>query len=431
MDGATAVERVSDALERAHRTQDSVNAFISLDDDRALARAEAIDRGEIGGRMAGIPIALKDLIDHEGRVTTCGSHFYRVTAESTAKCVQGLEDQGAVIIGRANLHEWAFGFNSENEHWGAVRNPRDLETSAGGSSGGSGAAVAAGITPIAIGTDTGGSVRVPAALCGTYGLKVTHGAISLDGVFPLVPSLDTVGPLADSMDNVELAYRAMSGDERTVEAAPLLRFGIPQPWFDDAPIESGVASSFAETVDKLLDLGHQVHPIQMPNVKPSPLIIAAFEEVATVHREFRKQGRHYSKVVEDRIIAVENATPEEVLAAREWQEMIRSRFADAFASVDFLLTPSTPASKKVIGEVMIGEKHHRTVLSYFSAIVNHALRPALAVPTTVPGGPQTSVQVIGDLNSEPELIALGRRLEASGIGSFEPSSPNSPTPPNG
>ncbi len=421
MSGATAVVRVTQALERAHATKETVNAFTSLDDDRALSRAEAIDRGEIGGRLAGVPIALKDLIDHEGRVTTCGSHFYKETADKTAECVKGLEDEGAVIIGRANLHEWAFGFNSENEAWGPVRNPRDLNTSAGGSSGGSGAAVAAGITPIAIGTDTGGSVRVPAALCGTYGLKVTHGAISLDGVFPLVPSLDTVGPLADSMTNIDLAYRAMSGDSTEGQPNGRFRIGIPQPWFDDAPMEEDVARSFAGTVEQLIELGHQVHPIQMPDVKPSRLITAAFEEVATVHKEFRTQGKRYSKVVEDRIIAVENATQEEVRAAREWQAMIRSRFEDAFSTVDFLITPTTPAVKKVIGDEMIGEKHHRSVLSYFSAIVNHALRPALAIPTTRPGGTHTSLQVIGDLNSEPELIALGTNLEGAEIGSFEPS----------
>jgi len=182
-----------------------------------MARAADIDdrlsRGEEVGPLAGMPIGLKDLIGHEGRVTTSGSSFYAETATSTAECVRRLEDAGAVIIGRTNLHEWAFGFNSENEHWGTVRNPWDLGTSAGGSSGGSGAAVAAGINPIAIGTDTGGSVRVPAALCGTHGLKVTYGRIPLDGVFPLVASVDTVGPLADSVVNTALAYRVMSVDE--------------------------------------------------------------------------------------------------------------------------------------------------------------------------------------------------------------------------
>ncbi len=123
-----------------------------------------------------------------------------------------LEAAGAVVIGRTGLHEFAFGFSSENPHFGPVRNPWDPDTSPGGSSGGSAAAVAAGITPVAIGTDTGGSVRVPAALCGCFGLKVTHGRIPLDGVFPLATTVDTVGPLADSIDALDSSYRAMSGD---------------------------------------------------------------------------------------------------------------------------------------------------------------------------------------------------------------------------
>ena len=141
----------------------------------------------------------------------------------------------AVIIGRTGLHEWAYGFSSENPHFGPVRNPWNTQNSTGGSSGGSGAAVAAAITPISIGTDTGGSVRVPAAMCGTFGLKVTYNRIPLDGVFPLVPSLDTVGPLANSIDNLELAYRAMSADTEPEPELRPLRFGVPQPWYDLSP----------------------------------------------------------------------------------------------------------------------------------------------------------------------------------------------------
>ena len=134
-----------------------------------------------------MPIGLKDLIDQEGQITTCGSAFYRHQAITSAAAVARLEQAGAVIIGRTGLHEWAYGFSSENPHFGPVRNPWNTQNSTGGSSGGSGAAVAAAITPISIGTDTGGSVRVPAAMCGTFGLKVTYNRIPLDGVFPLVP----------------------------------------------------------------------------------------------------------------------------------------------------------------------------------------------------------------------------------------------------
>lgn len=431
MSGESALERVEEALSKAHATQDVINAFISIDDERALERAREIDdrlaRGEEVGSLAGVPVALKDLIEHEGRVTTCGSSFYEEEATTTADCVKRLEEADAVIIGRTNLHEWAFGFDSENEHWGPVRNPWDLTTSAGGSSGGSAAAVAAGITPIAIGTDTGGSVRVPAALCGTYGLKVTYGRISLEGVFPLVPSIDTVGPLADSIENIDLAYRAMSGDDGPEPERRGLRLGVPEPWYEGAPFADDIRGAFEGAVVALRGLGHEVHPIEMPDTYPSHHLIAALEEVASVHREFRLQGEYYGKAVEERIISVENVSPEEVAAARDWQKMLRERFADALATVDFLITPTAAAGRKVIGEDMIGEKSHRSVLSYFSSIVNHALHPAIALPITGSGAPPASLQVIGNMWAELDLIGFGRWLEDTGIVGFTPAPANSPS----
>lgn len=427
----SAVERVSEALEKAHATQDTLNAFISIDDERAMDRAAEIDRridsGEDVGPLTGIPVALKDLIEHEGRVTTNGSSFFAEVAKTTAPCVSRLEGAGAVVIGRTNLHEWAFGFNSENEHWGPVRNPWDLSTSAGGSSGGSGAAVAAGITPIAIGTDTGGSVRVPAALCGTYGLKVTYGRIPLDGVFPLVSSIDTVGPLADSLENIELAYRAMCLDDATSSEPTRLRIGIPEPWYRDAPIEDDIRAAFESVIAGFKGLGHEVHRIEMPDAVPSRQLIDAIgQEVTDAHREFRARGERYGSAVEARIRVAESVTPKATEAARRWQAMIRSRFSDAFATVDLLVTPTCAVRRKVIGEENIGDKSHRTVVSYFSALVNHALHPALALPILDSGAPPASLQVIGPLQSEAALIEFGKTLDTAGITGFTPAPVSSP-----
>ena len=423
------------AVEKAHATQGTLNAFISIDDERALERAAEIDerlaRGEDVGPLAGIPIALKDLIDHEGRTTTCGSAFYAQVATRTAESVRRLEQAGAVVIGRTNLHEFAFGFDSENEHWGPVRNPWDIDTSAGGSSGGSGAAVAAGITPISIGTDTGGSVRVPAALCGTFGLKVTFDRIPLDGVFPLVPDIDTVGPLADSMHHISAAYRAMSGEDSAEPERRQLRIGVPEPWYDEAPMADHIRGAFEGAVAALRGLGHEVHPIQMPDTKPSHHILGAIAMVADVHADYREEGRRYGSSVDSRIELAEKTTPEERAAGREWQAMIRERFADAMATVDFLITPTCPVSRKVIGQEMIGDKSHRTVLSYFTAIVNHALHPALALPIANSGAPPASLQIIGDLDSELDLLSLGLWLEDARIVGFAPAPQNSPNATDG
>lgn len=419
----SAVSRVQQALDAAHAAQHALNAFTYIDNERALARAGEIDvlmeAGLYAGSLAGVPIGLKDLIDHQGRVTTCGSAFYRHQAKSSAPAVDRLERAGAVIIGRTGLHEFAFGFSSENPHFGPVRNPWDPATSPGGSSGGSGVAVAAAMTPIAIGTDTGGSVRVPAALCGCFGLKVTHGQIPLEGVFPLVPSIDTVGPLADSIDNLDIAYRAMSGDNAAEPAPRPLRIGVPQPWYDEAPIDDQVDSAFTTAIQQLTELGHDVHPLQLPDVLPGrEIILAIADEINDVHREFRAQGLPYGDDVAARLEDCERVTAEESAKGRVWQQMIRSRFADAFKTIDLLITPTVPVMRKVIGVDTIGDLHHRLVLSWFTALVNHALHPALAMPLASPGGPPVSLQAIGPMGSEPTLLGFGRQLETRGVVGF-------------
>ncbi|MEA1903304.1 MAG: amidase [Actinomycetota bacterium] len=403
--------RVQSALNAAHESQPLINAFTSIDDQ---AR-----QGSTSGPLAGVPIGLKDLIDQRGHVTTCGSAFYRKKAETSATAVDRLEEAGAVIIGRTGLHEFAFGFSSENPHWGPVRNPWDLSTSTGGSSGGSGAAVAAGVVPIAIGTDTGGSVRVPAALCGTFGLKVTRGRIPLDGVFPLVPSIDTLGPLADSMTNIELSYRAMSGDVEPAPSPGRLRLGIPQPWYDGSPTNDDIAATFDSAVEALKGLGHEIHAVTMPDVFPGiQLWNAIAGEVRDVHREYKQQGKPYGADVEKRISDADDVTDQDRSLALEWQQMIRTRFADAFATVDYLITPTVPVRRKVIGEDLIGDRHYRSVLSYFSAVVNHSLHPALAVPLAGSGTPPASLQIIGGVGSEPAMIGLGKELESGNLARF-------------
>ena len=214
----TARQVVEHYLEAAERLNPELNAFVEIDRAGALQRADSIDAGLRAGThpgpLCGVPVALKDLIDQAGHVTTAGSAFYRNRATVSATVARRLEAAGAVIMGRTGLHEFAFGFSSENPWFGPVRNPWNHNLSPGGSSGGSAAAVAAGMTPGAIGTDTGGSVRVPAALCGVVGLKVTHGAVPLTGVFPVAGSLDTVGPMARTVEDARLLYEAMRGFDR-------------------------------------------------------------------------------------------------------------------------------------------------------------------------------------------------------------------------
>jgi aspartyl-tRNA(Asn)/glutamyl-tRNA(Gln) amidotransferase subunit A len=402
---------VRDAIERAHHLQSRFNIFTSIE-EQPVAIHEP-------GPLAGVPVAVKDLIDQAGKVTTCGSAFFRGTPDRTAPAVRRIESAGATVIGRTGLHEFAFGFSSENPHFGPVRNPWDPDTSTGGSSGGSAAAVAAGVVPIAIGTDTGGSVRVPAALCGCYGLKVTYGAVPLDGVFPLVPSIDTVGPLASSADGLEKAYRAMSGDTNPSPEMQPLRFGIPQPWYDEGPVSNAVDTAFRGTIEAILAMGHQVNPIHIPDVIPTRKIgFAIAREVTAAHREFRANGQPYGDEVAERLDEASAVTDDQAIEGRQWQEMIRSRFADAMATVDLLITPTVPSMRKKIGADLIDGVHYRKVLSWFTSIVNHALLPAVALPLAWTGGPPVSAQVIGPPGSDLALLALARAVEGEGIARF-------------
>ena len=415
----------------------TLNAFTAVEGDSAADGADAVDgavaAGDDPGALAGVPVALKDIIDHAGRVTTCGSSFLRDKAASTATVVDRLERAGAVIVGRTGLHEFAYGFSSENEWWGPVRNPWDPATSPGGSSGGSAAAVAAGIVPLAIGTDTGGSVRVPAALCGCCGLKVTHGRIPLTGVFPLAPSLDTVGPIATCVADLIAAYLVMAGEDpsdpwsapRPVTspgpAARLagLRVGVPTPWAE-RPLDDPVAAGFATALDRLAAAGVRVSRVAAPALDPSRLPRASYAEVAAVHRAwFTEDPGRYGPSVRHRLAADMSHTPDAITAAAAWRAGLRHAAARVFAAVDVLATPTVAVSRKVIGVdtvVVAGEAEpYRPALSWFTALVNQMGVPALALPIAVSGSPPPSLQVIAPWWEEARLLEIGLALEEAGI----------------
>jgi Asp-tRNA(Asn)/Glu-tRNA(Gln) amidotransferase A subunit family amidase len=426
----SAVDVVSEAVDRAeHATH---NAYTLIDRAGAVRHAAHIDalvaEGNDPGPLAGVPIALKDLIDQSGLPTTCGSSFYREVPARSAAVVDRLEAAGAVIIGRTGLHEFAYGFSSENEWFGPVRNPWDPETSPGGSSGGSAVAVAEGSVPVAIGTDTGGSVRVPAGMCAVVGLKVTHGRVPLTGVFPLAPSLDTVGPFARTVPDVELVYSSIAGfDESDPWSSPRdpglpaemplsgLRVGVPHPWIDEAPIASAATTAFEDAVGALSDAGAYVADIDAPWLLPSKHgadIVGA--EAAHIHRSWFGT-MPYGSQVHPRLAAAMEVTLDDYLDARRWMSGLRSHAMALFADVDVLVTPTVPATRKRIGEPFIDGVPYIVVLSWFSSLVNQLGVPALSVPLDTEGSPPPSLQIIGPWWSERSLLAIGRSLESADI----------------
>lgn len=438
-------EVVAHHLDRSEALQPQLNAYTLLDRDGALRRAASIDdqlvAGDDPGPLAGVPVAIKDLIDQAGLPTTCGSAFYRQVPEHSAPVVERLEAAGAVILGRTGLHEWAFGFSSENDWFGPVRNPWDTATSPGGSSGGSAAAAAAGLAAGTVGTDTGGSVRVPAALCGVVGLKVTHGRVPLSGVFPLAPSLDTVGPLGRSAADVALLYQVMAGHEasdpwsvpqavtapeRSREDVAGTRAGIPQPWVEAAPATEAVRAAFAEALTRLANAGVEIREVRSEVFEPAAeRDDLANAEVAVVHREFRLEPENrYGPEVEQRLQAVYEVTLDRYVAAQAWRARLRNALAGIFAEVDVLVTPAVAATRKLIGEPTItvaGEDHpYRPVLSWFSALVNHMGGPALVLPLASPGDPPPALQLIGPPWSEHRLLELGHAMEGIGVAEFRP-----------
>ena len=441
----TATAVISEALRRAIDSQPVLNAFTRIATRGALVRAAAIDaaieRGEDPGPLGGVPIAVKDLIDEAGIPNTSGSAFPPTIPDRSAVVVRRLETAGAVIIGRTGLHEFAFGFSSENEHFGPVRNPWDPDLSPGGSSGGSAVAVAAGIVPAAIGTDTGGSIRVPAALCGVVGLKVTHGRVPLTGVTPLASSLDTVGPIARTVADSAAVYGAIAGVDsddpwsasRVVGPVgpptdpATLRVGVPREW-SNGPMTAAVESAFRSTLEQMATAGAVVEEVDEPAFAATAESERGVSvEIARVHRErWNSHPDRYGRQVAARLEKAFQVAADDLVAALEWRAGARNAAARWFDRYDVLATPTVGATAKTIGSDDIDVDgtpvFYRRLLAQYTAPVNQIGLPALALPIPENSIPPASLQLIGPAWGESGLLEVGLGLEAAGVvGTGKPS----------
>src|SRR5476649_2144 len=267
----TAVRVTDECLRRIEADNPRLNAFIRVMGDEAMRQAREADRELAAGRdrgpLHGVPISIKDLIDMRGIPTTAASRVREGhVADRDAPTIAQLRQAGAVIVGKTNLHEFAFGTTNEDSAFGPARNPHDPARSPGGSSGGSAASVAAGMAMATIGTDTGGSIRIPAAACGIVGLKPSFGEVSTDGVVPLSRTMDHVGPLAQSVTDACLVYHALLGDAHATPPAPMpisgLRLAVPRAYFCDL-LDEEVRARFEETLDRLRTAGAVVDDIEI------------------------------------------------------------------------------------------------------------------------------------------------------------------------
>ena len=411
----SSVELTRACLDRIERRNPELNAFITVTADDALASAEQMDRelaeGAQRGPLHGIPIAHKDNVFTHGVKTTSGSRLFAdLEPSDDAEIVARLEQAGAVMLGKTNMHELAYGITSLNPHYGPVRNPRDSARIAGGSSGGSAVAVADEMCFAATGTDTGGSLRIPASFCGVVGFKPTYGLVRRDGIQPLAFTLDHAGPLARTVRDAAIMVAAMSGREFEVEPSLAGRIvGLPENFFFDN-VDPDVSYAVKHAADVCIRLGAHIEHVVVPdmdllNVVSRTITLA---EAAAVFEPWANQR---ADIGEDVLALLDQgrALPATayVNAQRIRKELI-ANFRGLLETVDFLLTPATPTSAPLIAEAA----GIRVATTRFVRGFNVIGFPAIAMPCAKTGdGLPIGMQLVGGPWRDAELLGAAAALE--------------------
>ncbi len=433
------VELVREALRGAERDA-SLNAFITVTGDQALAAAAEFDRdlqeGRDHGPLHGIPVAYKDLFYMRGVRTTNGSKLFAdFVPDEDATVILKLRSAGAVCIGKLNQHELAYGITSNNPWFGPVRNPWDPEYIPGGSSGGSGVAVATGTVFAAMGSDTGGSIRNPAALCGVVGIKPTFGRVSRCGCFPLGLSLDTMGPLTRTVEDAALVMNAIAGfdpqDDATVDRPYVdfvpgedssldgVRIGVPNNFFLSR-LHPDVEALYNSAIRQAESLGAEIVPVDVPD--PEGLnLIARTTLLGEAPAVLRKHLHRRADIGADVLALLDqgSALPAaDYINAQRVRHRMQSQWRSMFDKVDVLITPGSPMPAPRIGQatVTLGgqEEDTRLAATKFLRGVNAMGLPALAIPCGLTReGMPAGLQLIGSAWSEKRLFAWGHALEAA------------------
>ncbi|MEH3064006.1 MAG: AtzE family amidohydrolase [Methylobacterium radiotolerans] len=435
----TARQAVTAALDRIGRLDDRVGAFTDVLSARALARADAQDAarrdGASPGPLAGVPFAVKNLIDIDGLPTRAGSKINRERppAERDGALVRRLEAAGAILVGALNMGEYAYDFTGENIHDGDAHNPHALDHMTGGSSGGSGAAIAAGMVPLTLGSDTNGSIRVPAAFCGCFGLKPTYGRLSRAGSFPFVGSLDHLGPMARSVTDLALAYDAMQGPDPDDPVATLrpaepvlpgleagidgLRVAVAGGHF----ARNGDPEAFAAVARAAEALGAR-RTVELPEAhraRAAAYLITAAEG-ATLHLDrLRTRPQDFDPAVRDRLIAGAMIPAPHVERAQRFRRWYRARVLELFETVDVILAPATPCRAPRGGQthfVLDGVTLPvRANIGVFTQPVSFIGLPVVAAPVRLDAGLPLGVQIIAAPWREDLVLRAARYLERTGV----------------
>ena len=430
------VELTKAHLERIHRMDQRLNSFLTLTPELALQQAHQaeseIQQGHYKGFLHGIPLAYKDLYETRGIRTTAGSTFFaEYIPEADAVVVQMLKEDGAVMLGKLNMHEIALGVTNENPHYGDCCNPWDLKRISGGSSGGNAAALAAGLCMGALGSDTGGSIRIPAALCGVVGLKPTYGRVSLRGVIPLSWNLDHAGPMGRSVRDVAILLQVIAGfdpeDAWSVDM-PVedylndqisnindwrIALAVDDYFSDPAIVDEEVLQAVHHAAGVFESLGAQVEHVAFPNARDAAMangLMTPADAAAFHHQRLSENPQGFGQDVLKRLQTGVAYTSTEYSLARRMQTILRCKFNELFKEFDLLLTPTTPITAPIRGSADAVDR--AKLLTRFTAPFNLTGLPALSVPCgwsseKMPIG----LQIIGTPWAEAKVLLAGELYE--------------------
>ncbi len=434
-----ASEVIEASLRHIISSHSHLNAFTKVTEARARHEALQVDRkvarGEDPGALAGVPFAVKNLFDMAGEVTLAGSKINRDDPPATADAalVRRMNAAGAVLLGALNMGEYAYDFTGENIHYGPSRNPHDISRMTGGSSGGSGAAVAGGLIPIALGSDTNGSIRVPSSLCGIFGLKPTYGRLSRAGTFPFCPSLDHVGPLARTVTDLATAYDVLQGydpqdpvsSQRNIEPVGSglgmniadLKIAIAGGYFRQQA--SPEAEQALTSVAKTLKISREVKIDGVAQARAAAYLITNAESSNLHLNRLRQHAADYDPDVRDRMLAGTLLPATWIVQAQRFRSWFRAELHKIFAKYDVLIAPATPMTAPKIGQRSMdlqGEQMLvRPHLGLYTQPLSFVGLPVVVVPVARVGNLPIGVQIIAAPWQEINALRVARYLELSGF----------------
>jgi AtzE family amidohydrolase len=442
MSGKARASAVIEAtLKRIESAEPAVNAFTDVLGERARKRAAEIDAGRHRGPLVGVPFAVKNLFDIAGLPTRAGSKI-NIDGPKAARdgaLVRKLEAAGAVLVGGLNMGEYAYDFTGENAHYGPSRNPRDTTCMTGGSSGGSAAAVAAGEVPLALGSDTNGSIRVPSSLCGLFGLKPTYGRLSRAGSFPFVDAFDHVGPIARSVEDLALSFDAMQGwdpDDPVCTDRPAdptltelnegiggLRIAVAGDYFERAAEPEALQA--VATAAKALGAAKTIVIPGAAVARAAAYIITAIEGSQLHLPRLRQRPQDFDPDTRERFMAGALLPGAWYVKAQRFRRQYRATVQKLFREVDIILAPATPCTAPKIGQVMIRlggtDLPVRANLGLYTQPISFIGLPVVAAPVPRPGGLPIGVQIIANHYKEALALRAARHLEKQGVASAPPA----------